>query len=322
VATSSWQDTIARRIKEGDVVPLLSGSVGNDLVLGGQQWLQQKYAAERLVYPLEDTELSQMAQFKCITDEAMEDTTELKKDYIDFVKNRLFDIAEADGVDQEVRAEVEEEFDDINFTEFCKRLGYPRFDSQQVMPLLELARLPLPIYITSSYHCFLEAALLKAGKKPRSEICRWDGRLDDIESVFEDGEYVPSKGAPLVFHLHGVDTYPKSLVLTVDDHLQFLVAVSREQGRNTDAIPKPIRGAMVSSSLLLLGYSLQSWDFRSLFWALIKPRSTQEFGVAVTVQLEPSEAEKRYLERYLSTTDFKVYWRDIHQYAQELRDLS
>jgi hypothetical protein len=315
--TSSWQDEFARRIKAGKVVPLLSDSVGNDLVLGGHQALSEKYAADRLAYPLDDADIPQVAQFKCIIDEAMIDTRALKSDFIDFVKNRLFDIAEKDGVDEEVRAEVEEEFDDINFTEFCRRLGYPRFESEQVMPLLVLADLPLPIYVTSSYHGFLQAALRRAGKSPQTEVCRWHEGLSTIPSVFDDGVYAPTKEAPLVFHLHGMDTYPESLVLTVDDHLQFLVAVSRGQGQNTDPIPKRIREAMADSSLLLLGYTLQSWNFRSLFWALIKPRPRQPAGVAI--QLRPGEAEKRYLQRYLRTSEFQAYWGNIHKYAQELR---
>jgi len=314
---SSWEEEFARRIKAGKVVPLLSSTVGNDLVLGGHQALSEKYAADRLAYPLDNAEIPQVTQIKCIIDEAMIDTLALKADFIDFVKNRLFDIAEQDEVDEEVRAEVEEEFDDINFTEFCRRLGYPRFDSEQMMPLLVLADLPLPIYVTSSYHAFLEAALRRAGKSPHIEICRWHEGLSTIPSVFDDGDYEPTREAPLVFHLHGMDTYPESLVLTVDDHLQFLVAVSREQGRNTDPIPKRIREAMAESSLILLGYTLQSWDFRSLFWALIKPRPRQPAGVAI--QLMPGEAEKRYLQRYLRTSEFQAYWGDIYKYAQELR---
>ena len=316
-STSSWQDIITQRVREGKVVPVLSNTVGNDLVLGGHDALSEKYATERVSYPSDDADVPQMALYKCLTEKAMIDTTELKKDYIDFVKNRLFDIAEVEEINKEVLKEVEEQFDDVNFTEFCQLLGYPTLESQQMLPLMVLAELPLPIYITTGYHGFLEAALRRAGKKPRMEVCRWHEGLSNIPSVFADGAYEPTKEEPLVFHLHGMDTYPESLVLTVDDHLQFLVAVSQEQGRNTDAIPKRIREAMAESSLIVLGYSMQSWEFRSLFWALIKRRPRQPAGVAI--QLMPDKAEKRFLQSYWRTSEIRTYWGDIHKYAQELR---
>ena len=74
--------------------------------------------------------------------------------------------------------------------------------------------------------------------------------------MFEEAFGQPSKEQPLVYHLHGFDQYPESLVLTEDDYLEFLVAISSDKGRNTDPVPKPVREALVESSLLLLGHSL------------------------------------------------------------------
>jgi hypothetical protein len=184
-------------------------------------------------------------------------------------------------------------------------------------PLLTLAEFPLPIYLTTGYHDFIETALKRAGKAPRTEICRWHKGLESIPSVFE-GDYLPSKDEPLVYHLHGSDTYPDSLVLTENDYLEFLVAIAQEMGRGTDPIPKRVRQAMADSSLILLGYGLQNWDFRVLFWGLIKPRPLQHASVAI--QLVPGEEEKRYLQEYLRReAKFEVYWGDIGEYLQELR---
>lgn len=312
----TWQQTIVERIKVGRVVPLISNIVSNDLILGSHQGIVDDYT-KYTSYPLTDKErLPRIAQFTSITDEGVTDPRVVKEDYINFIKNKLFDLAEASGLSPDVLAELEEEFDDVNFSEFSERLGYPRFERGDIDPLLILAQLPLPIYLTTSYHEFLEVALRRAGKQPRTEICRWHKGLDGIASVF-DGSYQPSPAEPLVYHLHGVDSYPGSLVLTEDDHMEFLVAISQNVGRGTDPIPRRVRQAMADSSLILLGYNLRHWDFRVLFWGLIKPRPLQQ--TSVSIQLEPSDVERNYLQKYLNEFEFQVYWGDIHQYTQELR---
>jgi hypothetical protein len=68
---------------------------------------------------------------------------------------------------------------------------------------------------------------------------------------------------------------------------------------------------------VLLGYDLSSWDFRVLFWGLIKPRPLQQ--TSVSVQVTPSDVEKSYLQKYLDEFEFKVYWGSIQDYARELR---
>ena len=144
-------------------------------------------------YPLGNThDLPQMAQFISITDEGLTDPRVVKEDYINFVKNKLFDIAEKQGITQDILDEIEEEFDDVTFSEFSERLGYPRFEQAMMDPLLILAQFPLPIYLTTSYHNFIEVALRRAGKNPRTEICHWHKGLDGIPSVL-DGDYQPTK---------------------------------------------------------------------------------------------------------------------------------
>jgi hypothetical protein len=52
-----------------------------------------------------------------------------------------------------------------------------------------------------------------------------------------DENHRPSPTEPLVYHLHGFDQVPPSLVLSEDDYLEFLVAIPRDKGRNIDIIP-------------------------------------------------------------------------------------
>jgi hypothetical protein len=314
----TWQQTIVDRLRVGKVAPIVSHVTDDDWVLGGHASLIEAYA-KYVQYPLShQLSIPQIAQYKGVTDPSLTDQWAVKSDYINFIKNRLFDLAEADQVSAETLAEVEEEFDDITFSEFAERLGYPHFEPGQVDPLLVLAEFSLPIYLTTSYHNFIEVALKRAGKEPRSEICRWHKGLEGIPSVFA-GDYQPTKEAPLVYHLHGLDTYPESLVLTENDYLEFLVAIAQDLGRGTDPIPKRVRQAMADSSLVLLGYGLQSWEFKSLFWGLIKPRPLQ--NTSVSIQLIPGEEERRYLQEYLRReARFEVYWGEIQQYVRELRE--
>ena len=98
--------------------------------------------------------------------------------------------------------------------------------------------------------------------------------------------------------------------------MEFLVAISQNVGRGVDPIPRRIRQAMADSSLALFGYNLREWDFKVIFWGLIKPRPLQQ--TSVSVQLAPSEIEQEYLKKYLSEFEFKVYWGDVHEFAEEL----
>ncbi|GAB4453366.1 MAG: hypothetical protein Kow0031_35640 [Anaerolineae bacterium] len=315
-ATRTWEQTIVDRIRTGKVVPLISNVVSNDLVLGGHHQIVESYATYSR-YPFENrAELAKMAQFTQFVDDGVIDTRAVKEDYINFTKNRLFDLAEADGVSPAILAELEEEFDDVAFAEFSQRLGYPRF-GQGLDPLLILAELPLPIYLTTSYHSFLEVALRRLGKQPRTEICRWHSGLEGIPQSLAD-DYQPTVQEPLVYHLHGLDTYPASLVLTEDDYMEFLVAISQNVGRGTDPIPRRVRQAMADSSLVLLGYNLDEWDFKVLFWGLIKPRPLQQ--TSVSIQVAPTEIERTYLQKYLDEFEFKVYFGTVADYLFDLRE--
>jgi hypothetical protein len=99
-------------------------------------------------------------------------------------------------------------------------------------------------------------------------------------------------------------------VLTEDDTLTFLVACAQNFGKNTDPVHGRVRQALSDSSLLLLGYELQGWDFRSLFWGLIVQR-TRALTSVISIQLEPSQVEKLYLQKYLDGYDFKVSWGSV-----------
>jgi hypothetical protein len=146
-----------------------------------------------------------------------------------------------------------------------------------------------------------------------------------LTSVFDiEPNYVPSVDQPLVYHLLGLDLVPASLVFTEDDFLNFLVNVSGDRR----VVNQLVQTAITHSSLLLLGYELQDWDFRVLFRGLIAQKRESRRWLSVAIQLTPSAdgddqpAEIRgaqsYLERYFDKAEFKIYWGSSLGFVQQL----
>jgi hypothetical protein len=198
------------------------------------------------------------------------------------------------------------------------RAGPPDFDGFDE-PHAALARLPLPLYITTNYDGFMYDALDRAGKKPRRELCRWQrGAAYDAVPPVLDGTFVPEPATPVVFHLHGHLDVPESLVLTEDDYLDFLVAVSRAEMM---LLPHEVQRA-AATSLLFVGYSLADWDFRVVLRGILSRLQKSEKGLNVTVQLPRDDPQQeKYLEEYFrGLFEVKVFWGTAREFAQELRE--
>jgi hypothetical protein len=187
-------------------------------------------------------------------------------------------------------------------------------------PHAALARVPFPLYMTTNYDGFMIDALRRAGKEPERELCRWhrDEAFDKAPIVL-DGTFSPEPTKPVVFHLHGWLGIPESLVLTEDDYLDFLVAVSRDE---QFLLPHEVQRAS-TSSLLFIGYSLADWNFRVVLRAILSRMQRRERRLSVTVQLPRDDARQvEYLERYFSwllLVDVKVFWGTATEFAVELR---
>jgi len=284
---NSWL-VLLRRIQDGKCTPFLgAGACDGVLPLGGdvaRQWSQQ------FGYPLEDNyDLARVAQFLAVKhDDAMFPKEEII---------RLFS-----GIAPPVFTEADE-------------------------PHAALASLPLPIYMTTNYDDFMARALQanpNPVKTPVREICHWNRMAADHPCIFQrEPDYQPTVQRPLVFHLHGYDLSPESLVLTEDDYLDFLVNISRNQ----QMLPHQIQRAFTGTSLLFIGYRLEDWTFRVLFRGLVSATEASLRRISVTVQLPPrgadvaaQEAIKDYRSAYFDRIDVKVYWGTARQFAAELRE--
>jgi len=320
---------LAENIWNGLAVPILSDEAVFVLAVEGHQPLAQAYA-EYSEYKLDDRDnLPRIARFyklqrqkEALLSGGDFTNSDLRADFLHFVKCFLYDYAEGRGADADMLAEAEAQQEGKRVTDFAGLLGYPRFDRGERDPLLVLANLPFRVLLTTSPYTFLEKALVRAGKEPCTAVIRWRKDLRDLIGPCDDQAYGQEPGRPLVCHLFGLEEYSNSLVLTEDDYLDFVVDVNLGRGdESRDSVPAQVRRAL-SRDLLVLGFSLNSWAFRALYAGLIKSDDVRAEKRGICVQLPPSEAEQAYLHDYLQReAHFEVVWKDLSHYAEELRTL-
>jgi len=207
------------------------------------------------------------------------------------------------------------------------QLDSPDFDDPDE-PHAVLARLPLPIYVTTNYDDYMAQALRAQGKDPKRELCQWKESLKDQPSFLRKADFEPTSDTPVVFHVHGYcrsehKELPESLVLTEDDYLDFLVSVSKEP----ESFPERVQQAFAGTSLLFLGYRITDWDFRVMLRGLVSyiERSLRPPHVAVQLVPEGGEATeaekataKQYLVQYFGRWNISVYWGTCQEFVSEL----
>jgi len=202
---------------------------------------------------------------------------------------------------------------------------YPDFLSPSE-PHSVLADLELPVYLTTNYDDFMSQALRVGtrNRQVRTDYCRWNTLISQAPTVFaSDRNYEPSDKEPLVYHLHGRMDDPKTLVLTEDDYIDFLVRMAKVP----TLLPPRIQESIKSTSLLFIGYRLADWNFRVLFRWLVEPLEPSIRGLSVTVQLPPEEAGtvakgrgREYLEEYFRKMEMSVFWGTASEFATKLRE--
>lgn len=189
-----------------------------------------------------------------------------------------------------------------------------------------LAALRLPVYLTADPTGALHEALRAVGRDPMVAVAPWREELRFSEHVY--GERLPEKAGwerPLVYHLFGLADEPTSLVLTEDDHFDYLLGVAAHR----DLIPRDVGYRMVSTALIFLGFRLDSWSFRVLFRMMksLQGGARQARCPHVGVQLDPDDERvrdvaraRRQLERYFAYNELNVtfYWGSAEDFLQEL----
>lgn len=281
-------ETLLQRIKDGKCTPFLGAGACSGFVPLGSQ-LAAKWA-EAHGYPLSDsTQLARVAQYLAVEHDPYFPKEVLQREF--------------------------EAFEPPDFS---------RPDSPHGI----LADLGLPLYLTTNYDGFMEAALRDRERDPRTENCKWNDYLHFESTDNPEDDRAPTRPNPVVYHLHGHYELPQSLVLTEDDYLDFLVRLTRDQ---QDMLPAYIRAALAGTSLLFVGYSLADWSFRVLFRGLVSSLGAQARMTSIAVQLmtdtegsspDAVKSAKAYMNNYFSTIQeikVRTYWGPASEFAEELR---
>jgi hypothetical protein len=127
-----------------------------------------------------------------------------------------------------------------------------------------------------------------------------------------------------VFHVHGHQDVPESIVLTEDDYLEFLVSLSK---RSKELLSSRIQEALAGTSLLFIGYRLADWDLRVLLHGLLTATEKSLRRASISVQLPPDlppehqENAVAYLERYFGELKISLFWGKAADFAKKLGDL-
>ncbi|MBV7330361.1 SIR2 family protein [Chloroflexi bacterium TSY] len=341
-----WPE-LCRRIAAGEVIPIISNAVFIDPIfdIDGAQilgisrgeelpfdWSIEEQLADTwakiVEFPLAEQHwMPRVALYDRVVNS--QDNRHAKTRYLHFLKEFLLDLAKDDPQlnGSEIIADLQADINALSFSDIVIELGYPRAVSGWTDPIQRLAKLHLPIYITTSYFDFLERAIKADGRSPRTQICFWSKAPINLEKEHvTEYDFVPTPREPLVYHIFGLEKYPESLVLNEDDYLDFLASISQDVGQDNPILPFYLRQALTQSSLILLGYRLRDWDFRVLFRGII---GTMPFGLrqfSLAIQLDPRKQRQivsarqvmDYLEQYFGSSNFSVEWETSHDFIENL----
>lgn len=341
-SSGGYLDDIMPFVKKGTVIPIISNSMRIDQIFRDEKALNEQISetaefndedltideqltkewATEINYPMaDDHNLARVAQYYQVE---QKESLLAKTKYLKFLTNYLLDINMEEEGYQDVVQELRTQ--EACFSDIVRELDFPRFPSGMEDPLRVLAKLPLKIYVTTSYYNFIERALEAEGKKPRTQVCFWSGgKMSARTEHAPDPLYEPTDTEPAVYHLFGLEDYPQTLVLSEDDYMNFLISVVEDNNTQNPVVPLRLREGLAESRLLLLGYHTKDWDFRVLFRFILKYRSADSAPRGMLIQLKPGakqmgdkEKSIKYLGQYFDKKQFDVDWTNPERFIQKL----
>lgn len=125
----------------------------------------------------------------------------------------------------------------------------------------------------------------------------------------------PSPTAPIVYHLYGSLEQPASLILTMEDRLDFLVSIVSGNpplpGRLTAALADPRR------TFLFAGFDLSQWQFRMFLHVL--SRDARRRNKSFAFELDPARIDQETVDFFKSSHRIHFVTGDIRDFAHDLR---
>ena len=334
-------DGLLSNIKNGCCTPILGPGLLESLI-GPTREIARRWGEKRgfPMAPNNRDDLPQIAQYLAISQQNDQYAREelIKRFCLALItrhKNYLPDLPAAyknDLTEEEIENLLGDltELEAINFlNELFSAVGKSRRETDLDEPHRVFAGLKLPIYISANPDNLLTDALKEANvnaqsevkKEPQFEFCRWS---DDLAEEFAVTDYRPTPDKPLVYHPFGHLSQPESLVLTLDNYLDYLIGVSKDKTRT----PNTVSSALNKSALLFLGFQIDDWSFRVLFRDIVNQegRTLMKRYTHVAVQVDPSsgsfidpESARTYFQDYFGVSDINVYWGSADDFAKDLR---
>jgi hypothetical protein len=224
---------------------------------------------------------------------------------------------------ERVKKEERAKYKNAPLTDVITDLARDYFEIDHEAPHRVLADLKnISVYLTTTPDNFMAEALTYRGRTPRRVPILWqEGDAEPAEYQMLDG--TPEK--PLVWHLYGFAPKSSSLVLTEDDHLDFLRFISRDAWR----LPAKLRSTLTEATLLFLGFNLRDLDFRILFKGVISQIQPRAGRVAV-LQIQPDKSHEEKMEDLQFIKSFlaedskylqiDIRWLSVRNFLVQLRD--
>ena len=204
-----------------------------------------------------------------------------------------------------------------------------------------LSDLKLPVYVTTNYDHFMEAALISGGREPVTDFCRWNEYLlnDDAYATLsaeinnvsfsfsntrlsplskQGSDYKPTEGRPLVYHLYGDSSIPQSMVLTEKDFFDFVIVLNKN---NKNILSPIISRLIMTMPLLFIGYSLESIPFRMLLRNMLyKNHFSNVLVLPNDASLNGGDKGQEYLNQYIKEMfNANALWSETSDFSADLR---
>ncbi|HEY2291891.1 MAG TPA: CHAT domain-containing protein [Thermoanaerobaculia bacterium] len=306
-STVKWPALLAR-IQSDNFVPFLGPGVCRGLLPSAAE-IAELWASQYDGFPLDGrTDLPAVAQFV--------ETKEGRG----FPQDRLPALLTEELLHRE-QINERKRYEGLRLSEVIDRLAERHFDKDADEPHRLLAGLKISTYATTNFDTFQAAALRWQGKKPKVERCRWREDATTLPPEYETLSGTPQE--PLVFHMYGNDEDPTSFVLTEDDHLDFLRAISAEP----KLLPLHFKRKLTEAMLLFLGYDVRRLDCRVLLRGLIAHLKDLRRGRIAVLQIDPSEDDaprteelRAYMEGCCQELQIEVYWGSVRDFLRELKN--
>jgi hypothetical protein len=296
-------------IRSDSFVPLLGPGLSRGLLPAPAE-IAERWAARYDGFPLDRrTDLPAVAQFIEI------------KEGCNFPHKKLPALLVEELLAQEPVGE-RRRFQNLQPSQAIAEIAERHFASDKDEPHCILADLPLSLYVTTTWDGFMASALRRRRGKATVEHCRWREDLMDLPAGYDGSR--GTQDEPLVFQMYGSDADPSSLVLTEDDHLEFLRAITAEPQR----LPAQLKKRLTQSMLLFLGYDVRRLDCRVLLRGVVAHLKRSQSDRIALLQIDRDEEDapsgkelKRYMEGcWCKEVQFEVYWGSVSDFLRELRE--